>query len=157
MIDLAARSLRRSAKARRVGRGMTEAHRLGFLTPVGFRHRWRAPEVYREPSDRSAQKGRSPRGRLCALGSQSIAFDFNVDESKSDLAATSVRRDRAKEQDAGLAPWGVGRAGAIWHRCRSRITPLSELGLALVTAIGLARIARPGEVLIDPETPDLGG
>ena len=133
---------------------MTERIVVGFLTQVGSVTADSAG-VYANRLVDLRKKAEARGGRLCALGSQSIAFDFSVDDLEEAISlATSVRETQEKEQEAGLAPWGVAIAqGDLAPMAEAGSLALPSWGLALVTAIGLARIARPGEVLIDPETP----
>jgi hypothetical protein len=92
-------------------------------------------------------------GRLCALGSQSLAFDFAPDDLEEALAfALTEHHDAPRGTDAAL--WGVGIAqGEMEPVVDAGSLVLPSWGVPLVVAIGLARTARPGEVLIDPDLP----
>src|SRR6476619_2633902 len=122
---------------------MTERIVVGFLTQVGSVTADSA-EVYANRLVDLRKKAEARGGRLCALGSQSIAFDFSVDDLEEAISlATSVRETQEKEQEAGLAPWGVAIAqGDLAPMAEAGSLSLPSWGLALVTAIGLARIAR---------------
>jgi hypothetical protein len=132
---------------------MAERIVVGFLTQVGSVNP-ASVEAYAGRLVELRKKAEALGGRLCALGSQSIAFDFGVDDLEEAISlATSVREGETPDA-AGLAAWHVAIAqGELTPMAEAGSLALPSWGPPLVTAIALARIARPGEVLIDPETP----
>src|SRR5262249_5461109 len=109
-------------------------------------------EVYLARVVELRKKAEALGGRLSALGSQSVAFDFAVEDLEEAVELAVSGRD-ARE---GPAPLGVAIA-------QGDMVPLAEAGShavlswgpPLVRAIALARLARRGEVLIEPEIPSV--
>jgi len=127
---------------------------VGFLTRVEA-HAPDDAHAYVKRVNDLCKKAEALGGRLCAFGSRSVAFDFGLDELKEAIGlARGANQDAAGEpQDhPAVSPWRVGIA-------EGKMDPLAVTGTLarlgwgppLVTAIALARIARPGELLIDPE------
>lgn len=87
---------------------------------------------------------------LCAWGGETLAFDFGPDELDE---AISFAIEHAHARDTGPR-MGVGIAQGPLRELTDRgsLTGLSW-GTAIVLAEQLARLARSGEVLLDPEMP----
>src|SRR5260221_6800779 len=126
---------------------------VGFLTRVGAATTDAGDAHVRRVAD-LCKKAEALGGRLCAFGSQSVAFEFTDDELEEALFLALGERETEDEpaESGPLAPWRVGISEGPMISI-AEAGPLSRLawGPPLVTAIALARIARPGEVLIDPE------
>jgi hypothetical protein len=99
------------------------------------------------------KKAEALGGRLCAFGSQSIAFDFGVDDVEEAISlATGEKEEQTKDPSGrdGLSPWSIAIAqGDMLPFMEGGSLASASWGAPLVVAIALARIARPGEVLID--------
>jgi hypothetical protein len=126
---------------------------VGFLTRVGTATT-EAGDAHVQRVAHLCKKAEALGGRLCAFGSQSAAFEFAEDELEEALflALAEPESDVLVAEQRALAPWRVGISEGDMIPL-AQAGPLSRLawGPPLVTAIALARIARPGEVLIDPE------
>jgi hypothetical protein len=87
---------------------------------------------------------------LCAWGGETLAFDFGPDEL-DEAISFAVEHTHEKLSDLRM---GVGIAQGKLRDLTDRgsLTGLSW-GTATVLAEQLARLARPGEVLLDPELP----
>lgn len=87
---------------------------------------------------------------LCAWSGETLAFDFGPDELDE---ALTFAIEHAHGSDSSLR-MGVGIAQGKLRDLMDRgsLTGLSW-GTAVVLAERLARLARPGEVLLDPELP----
>jgi hypothetical protein len=132
---------------------MAERIVVGFLTQVGSVSPESA-DVYAGRLVELRKKAEALGGRLCALGSQSVAFDFAVDDLEEAISLATSARESEPAEAAGLNPWHVAIAqGEMTPMAEAGSLALPSWGPPLVTAIALARIARPGEVLIDPATP----
>src|SRR5262245_16452347 len=139
---------------------MAERIVVGFLTQIGSAT---AASSYTARLVALREKAEALGGRLCALGSQSIAFDFAVSDLEQAIAlAVGAREQPEADREAGLLPWGVavaqGELSAVGDEVAGSEAALGSFvvpawGPPLVTAIALARLAHPGEVLIDPEIP----
>jgi hypothetical protein len=99
------------------------------------------------------EKAEALGGRLCAIGSQSIAFDFGTGDLEEAIALANAAREKTDDGAGARGSWGVAIAqGPMTPMVEGGSLALPSWGLPLVTAIGLARIAHPGEILIDSET-----
>ncbi len=87
---------------------------------------------------------------LCAWSGETFSFDFGLDELDE---ALSFAIEHVHDKHSGLR-FGVGIAQGKLRELMDRgsLTGLSW-GTATVLAEQLARLARPGEVLLDPEMP----
>src|SRR5262249_47533772 len=104
------------------------------------------------------RKAQAFGGRMCAFGSRSVAFEFAQDELEEAILLAleegGTREPGVETELASLAPWRIGISEGELLRVAEE-GPLAGYGWGapLVTAVALARIAHPGEVLIDPELP----
>src|SRR5579859_2183997 len=119
---------------------------VGFLTRVGAEAA-DAGESYVKRVNELAARAEALGGRVAAFGSRSLAFEFAGDELEE---AISLALGAREIEGTSLAPFRVGIS-------EGEMTPIATVGglahfswgAPLVAAIALARIARPGEVLID--------
>jgi hypothetical protein len=120
---------------------------VGFLTRVTS-GALEAGDVYLSRVAGLCQRAEALGGRLCAFGSQSVAFEFSSDEVEEALFLALGERT---EQGASME-WRMGLAEGEMSAL-APAGPLAGLGWGppLVTAIALARIAKPGELLVDPD------
>jgi hypothetical protein len=136
---------------------------VGFLTRVGSATT-RAGDAHLARVTELCRKAEAFGGKMCAFGSRSVAFEFAEDDLEEAillaLGEGGVTKDGGGGEEgpgerrelAALAPWRIGISEGELLRLAD-VGPLSALGWGtpLVTAVALARIAHPGEVLIDPE------
>lgn len=87
---------------------------------------------------------------LCAWGGETFAFDFGPDELDEALSF-AIEHAHNKQSDLRMSV-GVAQGKLRDLADRGSLAGLSW-GTATVLAEQLARLARPGEVLIDPELP----
>lgn len=87
---------------------------------------------------------------LCAFGGETFAFDFGPDELDEALSF-AIEHVHDKHNDIRFAV-GIAQGNLRELSDRGVHTGLSW-GRALVLAEQLARLARPGEVLLDPDMP----
>src|SRR5262245_62003185 len=127
---------------------------VGFLTRVGLATT-RAGDAHLKRVADLCRKAEALGGRLCAFGSRSVAFDFAEDELEEAilLALGEVGEGEGPGVDRGLAalaPWRIGISeGDLLSLAQAGPLATFAWGAPLVTAVALARIAHPGEVLID--------
>ncbi len=87
---------------------------------------------------------------LCAWGGETLAFAFGPDELDEAISfAIEHAHERHSELRMGV---GVAQGNLRDLTDRGSLTGLSW-GTAMILAEQLARLARPGEVLLDPELP----
>jgi hypothetical protein len=132
---------------------------VGFLTRVGSAT-VRAGDAHLKRVAELCRKAEALGGTMCAFGSRSVAFDFAGDEIEEAIWLALGEGGSGEEgggpaedrELASLVPWRIGIAEGELLRL-AETGPRSALawGGPLVTAVALARIARPGEVLIDPD------
>src|SRR5947207_447414 len=126
---------------------------VGFLTRVGAETA-DAVESYVKRVNELAARAEALGGRVSAFGSRSVAFEFAEDELEEAIALALGTKGT---QGGSLSPFRIGIS-------EGEVTPIASAGALatfswgppLVTAIALARIARPGAVLIDPAVPAVG-
>ncbi len=91
---------------------------------------------------------------LCAWSAQTFSFDFAPDEIEEAIALASLAADErggppGERFGAGVSQGmldTVGEGGSL---------AVLSWGRPLLAAVSLARVARPGEVLLDPDLPAL--
>jgi len=123
---------------------------VAFATRVGA-DAVRNPERYLQRIVELRERAETLGGRLCSSGAETVAFEFAgdaVEEAVSLSIAASHPRSFSLGAGIGegdLSP--LGGAGAASQ---------PSWGSALLTALALAKMARPGEVLIQRDMAAVG-
>jgi hypothetical protein len=126
---------------------------VGFLTRIGPAATG-ASDAHTQRVTDLCRKAEALGGRLCAFGSRSVAFEFPEDELEEAICLALGAREEADEPQgsAPRAPWRMGIAeGDMFPVAEAGTLATLSWGRPLVTAVALARIAHPGELLVDPE------
>jgi hypothetical protein len=117
----------------------------------------RNPERYLQHIVELRERAEALGGRLCSSGAETVGFEFPGDAVEEAVALSIAEQKDAR--DTGSRPSDSSRPRAFSFGVGIGEGDLSPLGgdsapshpswgAALVTALGLAKIARPGEVLI---------
>lgn len=106
-------------------------------------------ERARRVRDHAAALGAS----LCAWGAGSFAFELLPEALEEALVLVGQANDDAAKE-ASTPAFGIGISQGVMHAA-SELGSLASLGFGapLARAWALAKVARPGEVLVDPEMP----
>ena len=139
---------------------MAERIVVGFLTRVGSAT-GAETEAYLARATALRKQAEALGGRLCAWEARSLAFDFAADDVEKAIGLAISTAQRAGAADEGGArgmPFSVGIAqGEMQPLMEAGSLALPSWGPPLVRAISLARVARAGQVLIDPDMPCVAG
>jgi hypothetical protein len=126
---------------------------VGFLTRIGPAAT-DAGDAHTQRVTDLCRKAEALGGRLCAFGSRSVAFEFLEDELEEAICLALGAREEADESQgsAPRAPWRMGIAeGDMLAVADAGTLATLSWGRPLVSAVALARIAHPGELIVDPE------
>lgn len=96
------------------------------------------------------QRAEALGGRLCSFGAETFSFAFDVADVEE---AVSLANAAADEPVAEMERFGVGISQGELEQLVGAGTSTLGWGRPLVMGVALARIALPGEVLLDPELP----
>jgi hypothetical protein len=96
------------------------------------------------------QRAEALGGRLCSFGAETFSFAFDVADVEE---AVTLANAAAEEPVAEVERFGVGISQGELSSLAGVATSSLAWGRPLVMGVALARIALPGEVLLDPELP----
>lgn len=132
-----------------VGRGSTGGiplRREGASDPSGAGYLERAIALKKQAEALGA--------RLCAWSAQTFSFDFEPDEIEEAISLALMAE--GEHRGAPEERFGVGIAqGMLDGLDDGRSRMMLAWGRPLVMAVVLARVARAGEILVDPDLPAL--